>query len=179
MANFVSWRPKKFAEEDIKNWKVGKFTYTRDGRESRKAFWVFDLDQKYRPSMDDPEHILIALDYGGDVAKFFAAKENQINFEQTAAISELEREWKALKTKFGENEGLNGMEKNFHGEAKHPCKVIVKNNEPGAYGIGSQLRAQFPVKIRTATTSEYLSALGLGPKGKLDKKWAVEAKYKF
>lgn len=52
----------------------------------------------------------------------------------------------------------------FLGETKHPDMVIVKDNEPGAYGIGTDIRLQLLVKeIRLATRQEVANSLGLKP----------------
>ena len=51
----------------------------------------------------------------------------------------------------------------FGGENKHPWMIIVKNNEPGAYGIGRyrQATTNFHTKSRYATKKEVAKALGV------------------
>lgn len=180
MVKLVSWRPKALAAVDIPNWKDGKFTYTREGRDSRKAFWVFDLEGEYRPSMASADHLLIRILFGSEADRFIADPQNHIDFEATGSKDETLKEWNRLKVTYnGENIGLNGQETLFAGEAKHPYKVIVKNNEKGGYGIGAVVRTMFPVKVRIANNDEYCEALGVGKKTGLDKKWALDPKYKF
>src|SRR3954469_6802478 len=51
----------------------------------------------------------------------------------------------------------------FKGEAKHPDGIIVKSNEPGAYGIGRELLKELNSCIagtRVATEQELARALG-------------------
>jgi len=54
-------------------------------------------------------------------------------------------------------------DESFNGEGRHPTNVIVKENEPGAYGLG-KMRQQITNKhttTRYATRKEVAKALGL------------------
>lgn len=133
-ATFFSWREK--TSPDIESWKAKKFTYTWNGKSSNKAFWVFELESQYRPSksiMND--RLLIAFVFGAtDGDTVIKCDENRIYHEDA----------------------------DFLGEAKHPCQVIWKRNEVGAYGIGAMIRPFLTVSaIRLATRDEIQKTLGL------------------
>lgn len=99
------------------------------------AMWVFDLAQAYRPAARISNgSILIAYD-----------------LDATATANIL-------------NRGHIDFEDNgFNGEAQHPECIIVKNNEPGAYGLGSmrQRITNMHTTSRYATKREVARALGL------------------
>lgn len=61
---------------------------------------------------------------------------------------------------------LNFEEDTFLGEAQHPDKVIVKNNEIGAYGLGKtrQQICNMHCKTRLAKEAEVRKALGASKK---------------
>jgi hypothetical protein len=99
------------------------------------AMWVFDLKQAYRPGAAISRNaILLAYDLD-DTAEINITTRQHINFES----------------------------QDFDGEAAHPAHVIVKANEPGAYGIGRQRQGatKFHTKVRYATKKEVAKALGL------------------
>src|SRR5262245_20475420 len=115
MTIFFSWRDNKSEDgvADITNWKVKKFTYTWKGSSSAKAFWVFEATSEYKPDKNITKaRALIVFDFADHGDSVIKLPENRINFES----------------------------ENFAGEAKHPNMVIWKNNEPGAYGIGANIR---------------------------------------
>ena len=121
--------------EDIANWKAGKFTYSWKGSPSNKAIWVFDKESTYRPGTGIMKsRILIAFDFGADGYATILSDTKHIDFEDDS----------------------------FKGEAKHPLNIIVKNNEPGSYGIGTKVREQLTlVQARLANKDEIAAALGV------------------
>jgi hypothetical protein len=147
MAIYFSWRSP--TSLDIANWKAQRFTYTwkyntndhgkkvLKERESDTAFWVFNESAAYKPDANiTHQRVLIAFDFSNGV-QIIEDRARQINFESDT----------------------------FEGESKHPDKVIVKHNEPGAFGIGKNVRALLKVtKIRLATNPEVAKSLGLGKK---------------
>lgn len=72
------------------------------------AMWIFDLTQAYRPGA--------AIARGSYLLAY--------TVDDTASIN--------IQTR----EHLDFEDPGFGGEAQHPTKVIVKNNETGAYGLG-------------------------------------------
>jgi hypothetical protein len=137
MALFYSWREKKRGNSvnpDFEKWKEQKFAYTWDGKPSNKAFWVFKETSDYKPASNIVnDRVLVAFDFGAMAETVIELPENHIDFES----------------------------EEFLGEAKHPTMVIVKNNEPGAYGIGALIRGFLTVTtIRLATPAEVNKALG-------------------
>jgi hypothetical protein len=135
MTVFFSWR--KFEEESIADWKSGKFSYIYNGRPSRKAIWVFTQDSAYHPDKNiTNDRILIAYNIPWNGKTVVELKENWIRYPGSR----------------------------FLGETRHPDMVIVKDNEPGAYGIGADIRLRLLVKeIRIATRQEVADSLGLKP----------------
>lgn len=137
MGLYFSWREKKRGNEvnpDFEKWKQKIFAYTWDGKPSNKAFWVFSETSSYKPDANiTNSRVLVAFDFGAMNQEVIELKENHIDFEKPE----------------------------FLGEAKHPTMVIVKSNEPGAYGIGALVRGFLTIKtLRLATTAEVNKALG-------------------
>jgi hypothetical protein len=130
---FFRWT--KTDEESIADYKLGKLSYTYGGKPSRKAFWVFELASAYRPGRRIiRDRILLAFDFGPRGNTVVKNQENWIHFPSPA----------------------------FVGETKHPTGVIVKDNEPGAYGIGQVVFEMLPaVAIRLATKPEIARSLDL------------------
>jgi len=99
------------------------------------ALWIFDLGGAYRPSAAIARNAYL-LAY---------------TLDDTATVN--------LETR----EHLDFEHPSFAGEGRHPTKVIVKNNEGGAYGLG-KIRQRL-TNLHTVTTyarkSEVASALGL------------------
>lgn len=99
------------------------------------AMWVFDLNKTYRPGNAIVNNAwLVAYDLD-NTAKANIETRGHINFE----------------------------DQGFGGEAAHPASVIVKENEPGAYGIGRmrQSTTNYHTTARFATKKEVAKALGL------------------
>jgi hypothetical protein len=98
------------------------------------ALWVFDLEQTYRPGVG-VYHGAILLAYDLDrVAVHNVTTRQHIDFEGDT----------------------------FLGEAAHPRDIILKENEPGAYGVGKMRQhcTRKHVKTRYATKKEVGKALG-------------------
>lgn len=102
---------------------------------NESAMWIFNLTGTYRPS-NNISHgaILIAYDLS-DFASVNITTRELIDFEAA----------------------------NFEGEGAHPRAVIVKNNEPGAFGLGKmrQKITNFHATTRYAKKTEVAKALGL------------------
>lgn len=99
------------------------------------AMWVFDLAKSYRPGTAISQGgILLAYDLDATATLNIEGRDH-IDFEDEA----------------------------FGGEAAHPTQVIIKSNEPGAYGIGRQRQGatRFHTKVRYATKREVAKALKL------------------
>lgn len=103
---------------------------------NESAMWVFDLDQTYRPSS--------RLIKGKVLLRY--------KLDQTATIN--------LTTR----NHIDFESEEFHGERSHPRHIIVKSNEPGAYGIG-RTRQVFTTlhveKVEYASRREVAKALGI------------------
>lgn len=96
-------------------------SHIRD-KESRSALWIFRLDKDYRPGAGvEKGRTLVAIIFNGEGEKILENSNNQIDWEDMA---------------------------NFKGEAKHPTKVIVKDNEQGARGIGRELLKMLNARIK-------------------------------
>src|SRR5262245_50836637 len=111
MPKFYRWyRP----NDDLKNAKENVLTYTEHGRPSGKAFWVFDMEEKYRPSKRLYDgRVLVYIEFVDH--SLITTDTNHVNFSDPEE---------------------SGGEKDF------PDKVLVKENEPGAYGIGKNVLSQ-------------------------------------
>ncbi len=100
------------------------------------ALWVFDINKSYRPG-ETITHgaVLIAYDLDDHAWINITTRDHQ-DFEKGGWL----------------------------GETKHPRQIIVKSNEPGAYGIGWMRSANtFPhlKAVRYATLDETGKAIGL------------------
>jgi hypothetical protein len=99
------------------------------------ALWIFDLTGTYRPSADISRNAyLLAYDLD-DTATINVSTRDHIDFESS----------------------------DFRGEARHPAHVIVKANEPGAYGLGKMRQGLTNLHATTgyATRKEVAKALGI------------------
>lgn len=142
MTKLYSWV--RSTSEDLENYKSGRFTYSFRGQASGKAFWVFDLRKPYRPGIGISKgRLLVAFDFGTQLQSVIENKIYYLNFES------------------GE----------FEGEAKHKDRIIVKNNEPGAYGIGAFFINLLSPKITLASKAEVAKALGKSDKEINNQKW--------
>ena len=92
--------------------------------ESRSAVWMFRMDLGYRPGsgiVADRKLIKIVFDESGEAV--MESADNHLNFEDPA----------------------------FAGEAKHPLKIIVKANEPGARGVGATILGFLNARVSKIT----------------------------
>lgn len=123
---------------DIPQYQQKNLVYTFRGAPSRKAFWVFEMGSPYRPSASIMrDRILLAFTFGPDSDNTIHNSYNWVRFPSPA----------------------------FVGETKHPLNIIVKDNEPGSFGIGTKVRESLTVlDIRCATRSEIARALGISPR---------------
>ena len=87
---------------------------------------------QYRPGAGSRGSVLVYYDLDATAEKNIKDKTKQINFE----------------------------DERFQGKAGHPRLVIVKNNEPGAYGQG---------KLRQMITNMHLTAKGYATKKEVAK----------
>jgi hypothetical protein len=99
------------------------------------AMWVFDLKQSYRPGA--------AISRNAWLVAYDLDKTAENNIKNTRPI--------------------DFESADFQGEASHPVDVIVKENEPGAYGIGRMRQGitKMHTTARFATKKEVAQALGL------------------
>lgn len=94
--------------------------------ESRSAVWMFRMDLGYRPGagiVADRQLIKIVFDESGEA--IMESADNHLNFEHSS----------------------------FAGEAKHPMKIIVKANEPGARGVGSGILSYLNARVARITVA--------------------------
>jgi hypothetical protein len=110
----------------------------------RTACWIFDMSD-YVPSAGvhgDRVLVAIVLNQRGD--SILADRSKWIRFPGVA----------------------------FKGEAQHPDKVIVKSNEPGAYGVGQSMLKELAKcirEVRLANREEMAKALGKAiPQSQID-----------
>jgi hypothetical protein len=142
MTKLYSWIDKD--SPDLKNYKENKFTYSYRGVSSEKAFWFFDLKKSYRPGAAIAKNrLLLAFDFGAQLVNVIENVSNHLDFESTE----------------------------FKGETKHKIQIIVKNNEPGAYGVGAMIRPFLTPKITLASKTEVAKALGKKEKEVATQKW--------
>ena len=104
---------------------------------NHSAMWIFDLSQTYRP--------------GNGITKNSCL----IAYELDATATHNVKKKTLLHKNFEDDD--------FGGESKWPNHIIVKRNEPGAYGVGKhrQKTTNYHVKTRYATRQEVAKALGL------------------
>jgi hypothetical protein len=75
----------------------------------RTAYWIFDTTDRWKPSVGvSTDRVPVAVTFIDPGQQLIRDPSRWIRFPGSA----------------------------FHGEAQHPDGVIVKTNEPGAYGIG-------------------------------------------
>ena len=130
--------------EDLKKAKNKVLQYTDGGQPSNKAFWVFDMEQTYRPSSRlYSGRVLVYLEFQDDSR--IRDRQNHINFSDPEESA---------------------------GESGYPNKVLVKENESGAYGIGKDVLSGLKLKsVRLAEAHEVAKALGhKGKKGQASNK---------
>src|SRR4051794_38736009 len=102
---------------------------------NNSAMWVFELSQTYRPGSRIIKGSCLIVYELDDTATHNVKTVLHMDFES----------------------------RNFKGEGKHPNHIIVKNNEPGAYGLGKlrQNYTNYHTTTRYATRREVARALGL------------------
>ena len=103
----------------------------------QSAYWIFDLSGEWKPSTGiSDDRVLVAITFTDTGARIIADKSRWIRFPTSA----------------------------FLGEAKHPAGIVVKSNEPGAYGIGADvlkaLNNGCVQETRLADLREIAKALG-------------------
>ena len=102
----------------------------------RTAYWIFDLSDQYKPSVGVfTDRVLVGITFTGPGEQMITNQSKWIRFPGAA----------------------------FQGEAQHPDGVIVKTNEPGAYGIGRNVLRDLNGCIqdtRLANLREMAKALG-------------------
>jgi hypothetical protein len=89
-------------------------TYQKNGEqvESESALWVFRLDQLYKPEVGiSTDRTLVRIIFNDEGELIMEHPDNHLDFEDPE----------------------------FKGETGHPIKIIVKQNERGARGIGARL----------------------------------------
>jgi hypothetical protein len=75
----------------------------------RTAYWVFDMADEWKPSGGvSDDRVLVAITFNDQGQQIITDQSRWVRFPGPA----------------------------FIGEAQHPEGIIVKDNEPGAYGIG-------------------------------------------
>jgi hypothetical protein len=102
----------------------------------RHAYWVFNMGGGYMPSGGvHGERTLVAITFTAGGEAILMDQSRWVRFPGSA----------------------------FKGEAQHPDQIIVKSNEPGAFGIGASLLGQLNrlIKdVRLANREELAKALG-------------------
>ena len=101
----------------------------------RHACWIFDMSN-YKPSSGvHSERVLVAIIFHSSGEAILADQSKWIKFPGAM----------------------------FKGEAQHPDRIIVKTNEPGAYGLGHLLLQELNKcikEIRLANRQELAKAFG-------------------
>jgi len=155
MATYFRWT--KTDSPNLKLWRENpqKIQYFWNGKESRKAFWIFSEKSDYKASASiQKNRTLVAFDFTDEGDTIIQHPDNAVYFG------------------YGSDK-LPVM----IGETDHPNGIIWKSNEKDAFGIGRIIREWLGPRlkkpgIRQATKEETRKALG---KGKLDdiswKKW--------
>jgi hypothetical protein len=102
----------------------------------RTAYWIFDMSDRWKPSAGiSGDRVLVAITFTDRGRQIITDQAKWIRFPGAA----------------------------FHGEAQHPNGIIVKSNEPGAYGIGQAVLRDLNTCIREtrlADLKELAKALG-------------------
>lgn len=87
----------------------------------RTAYWIFDMSEQWKPSAGvSGDRVLVAITFADRGQQIIADQSKWIRFPGSA----------------------------FLGEAQHPNGIIVKTNEPGAYGIGQTVLRELNGWIR-------------------------------
>jgi hypothetical protein len=130
MSFYYRWSEKD--SPDNAQWKARKLVYTYNGAPSRKAFWVFQMGGIYRPSSSViRDRILLVFDFGPAGDNVIQNPYNWVHFPSPQC----------------------------KGETSHPRHIIVKDSEPGSFGIGTTVRENLPIlTIRCATRDELIRA---------------------
>jgi hypothetical protein len=102
----------------------------------RTACWIFDMAGLWKPSVGiSSDRVLVAFTFTDLGQQIITNQSRWVHFPGQG----------------------------FIGEAKHPDGIIVKSNEPGAYGIGAAILKELNVCIkeaRLADLKEMAKALG-------------------
>ena len=102
----------------------------------RIAYWVFDMAGQWKPSVGvSSDRVLVGITFTDRGQQIITNQTKWIRFPGSA----------------------------FVGEAQHPNGIIVKSNEPGAYGIGAAVLRELNGCIketRLADLKEMAKALG-------------------
>jgi hypothetical protein len=143
MTLFFRWIKK--TSPDLAAAKNKKLVYSNNGKPSNKACWISEAGAAYQPGATiRKERILVAFDFGSAGDTVIKNKENHLDFES----------------------------EDFKGEAQHPYKIIVKSNEPGAYGVGGAILGHIGVvSTRLASVKEIAKALGLSEREVTAQSW--------
>jgi hypothetical protein len=112
-------------------------TYQKSGEvvESKSALWIFQLENYTPNSGIMADRTLVKITVNAEGAAILESPENHLDFE----------------------------EEEFEGEGKHPAKIIVKANEPGARGLGNVILGFVNAritKIQVASAKELKKATG-------------------
>jgi len=152
MPTYFRWT--KTDSPNLRLWRENpqKIQYLWNGKESRKAFWVFAEGSSYHASTTVRRgRTLVAFDFTDEGDTIIRHKDNAIYFGYNKTPTMI-------------------------GEAAHPNGVIWKSNEPDAYGIGCVIREWLSPRlerngIRQATKKEVAKALGLREREVAWEKW--------
>lgn len=103
----------------------------------RIAYWIFDMADEWKPSagVSGGERVLVAITFNEQGRQIIMDQSRWVRFPSPAC----------------------------RGEAQHPSQIIVKDNEPGAYGIGRDVLKTLNGCIketRLAGLKEMAKALG-------------------
>jgi hypothetical protein len=103
----------------------------------RTAYWIFDMSGAWKPSTGiSGDRVLVAMTFTNPGGLIVGDQTRWVRFPTPA----------------------------FRGEAQHPSGIIVKSNEPGAYGIGcdvlKELNNGCVRETRLADLREMAKALG-------------------
>jgi hypothetical protein len=103
----------------------------------RTAYWIFDMSGAWKPSTGiSDDRVLVAITFTNAGARIIGDQARWVRFPTPA----------------------------FRGEARHPSGIIVKSNEPGAYGIGAEVLKELNnghvKETRLADLREMAKALG-------------------
>lgn len=125
------------------------------GAKGTSCCWMFSRTDKYKPANGlQRGRILMMMEFVWQVDKFWLGDSSKhIDFENTA----------------------------FKGESKHPGKIIVKKNEPGAYGVGAGFLEKFSRHIADmdiASHKDYAWAVGQSELGCSDSYSEMKDRYK-